>query len=315
MDLYDEYLVRLLQGETIDRVDRFVAVRLNASHETLNRLHDYPDADMLKPIDELGAMLCVRASQLFSMARAMEYAGAGRMSILGVAHVPQDSESCTDAEWMDDRGLAASAANDTGDPPPVPVEDSDEDIRKFAEERDLEFTEVKDALNQLGMTLTDLKEINFLGEVFVEVEKAIAAWGRRNLGPNLTTGLQWHLLGLLRGDAVITGVTATLPVGVRTTGESSVEDSLNRFAQLTEVQVLDSLKGYDKVLCVSYHRLVQLADVPGVEHIKELAFPLPADEKRASATHTPEQMKSLETDLPPNEDILFCQYSVLSTPR
>ena len=71
----------------------------------------------------------------------------------------------------------------------------------------------------------------------------------------------------------------------------------DRFAQLTEVQVLDSLKGYDKVLCVSYHRPVQLADVPGVEHIKELAFPLPADEKRASATHTPEQMKSLETDL------------------
>ena len=158
MDLYDEYLVRLLQGETIDRVDRFVAVRLNASHETLNRLHDYPDADMLKPIDELGAMLCVRASQLFSMARAMEIQPARdacqSWALPMCRRTPRVAP--TPNGWTT-AVLAASAANDTGDPPPVPVEDSDEDIRKFAEERDLEFTEVKDALNQLGMTLTDLK--------------------------------------------------------------------------------------------------------------------------------------------------------------
>ena len=315
-DLFDEFLIRLIEGDRRVDADTLVAVRVKGNSEYIAEMEEFLDeygAEAIEGLDGPEVLICIRVSYLPRMTGEWF---VGLIAASGLVPA-SDAENCDDVDWVEDPFFVPRPDDDVVLAVPTPAGNLDEEALFEAEIKwviaeggndpsDEEVQEVKNALRELYIDLEDLKR--FPGVKIIEdgLRRTAHLWKRPNLDPDSARVLSGHLAFRMEG---VRGKHSPIAVGVRITSDDSSEENLTRFIQQDEVHVLTPADGYDAALCVSRARMFELADVPGIEYIDRLAYPLWSDKVRAK---DPAPTSTTDDE---HEDIRQCSSYVFFIPR
>ena len=316
-DLFDEFLIRLIEGDRRVDADTLVSIRVKGNSEYIAEMEEFLDeygAKAIEGLDTPEALICIRVSYLPQM-NGEWYVGL--ITASGLVSAPDGAENCDDVDWVEDPSFVPKPDDDVVLAVPTPAGDLDEEalfeaeIKRLASEAgndlsDEEVQEAKNAFRELHIDLEDLKRISGLKIIDDGLRRTAHLWKRPSLDPDSARALSGHLASLMEG---VRGVQPPIAVGIRITGVDSSEENLTRFIQQDEVHVLTPVDGYDAALCVSRARMFELADVPGIEYIDKLEYPLRSDKVRAI------DPLPTSTTNDKHEDIRLCSGYVFFTPR